>query len=1120
MAGYYDEITGQFVETGDVGVLPGPLDNTSGTSGNSFLFNLADTAKRMLSGQGTGSEYGNLAAGLAGLYAASQSSAPTIYNPGYSGGIPEVKAAREMLTAPPAGRRPGSTGINYGGDVTYTPTGKKLGGDNIGASTAGAGVTGADRNVAANWGVAESLGSYLPMYDLIKNYSEADLKSKFGLSDADIKYLYSRPGIAAGTRPPEIMQAWAQAEQTKDYAPLETITRTFTPEQLQDQFKLSGADLDYIYSRPGTGVSTATDEDLMEAWAQAEKTGNYAGLSALLKGQTPESLKSRFGLSDADIQYIYSRPGVSRLRKGGLAADGFVVPADVVSHFGNGSSEAGLEFLAQELGAKPIKGEGDGMSDSIPTTIDGKQPARVANDEAFISPEMVKRLGGGNTERGAKKLYAMMDRIRKARTGTTEQGKEINPEKFMPGGKVDRYQTGGTTTTSGGSSLAEWAGPYVADMLGKGKALSEMPYQAYTGQLTAGASPLQEQAFGIAGALKTPAAIGQAAQTAGGLASTLGQLGYTPATFGSQFAAPGAYQAMQMPSYSALSAQNVGSTFQAPAAYQTGVFGNQFAAPGTYQSMETPSYSALSAQNVGSTFTAPSAYQAMETPGYSPLAVQGVSSTFQAPQAYQTGTFTNQFAAPTGAYTPGTFDTEMFGTEQAQRYMSPFVQQALTPQLREAQRQAEITRAADAARMAKAGAFGGSRQAIMESEAQRNLLNRLSDITGTGYATAYDKAQQAFTQDQARRLQAQQAAEGAKQFGAGQAMTAAQLAAQYGLSAEQAREASRQFGAQQGLTAATTAGSQALQAALANQQAGLTAGQANINAALEAARMREASRQFGAQQGLTAATTAGSQALQAALANQQAGLTAGQANINAALEASRQREASRQFGAGQGMTAAQLAAQYGLAGQQATEASRQFGAQQGLAAATTAGSQALQAALANQQAGLTAGQANINAALEASRQREASRQFGAGQGMTAAQLAAQYGLAGQQASEASRQFGATYGLQGLQSALQAAQTQGQLGATQQAADINNLRALAEMGATQRGIEAEGVAADKAQFEEARLNPYKMLQFQQSLLQGLPLAAQTVVQPGQSNLQQFAGGFTTIAQLLQSLGLLK
>ena len=120
--------------------------------------------------------------------------------------------------------------------------------------------------------------------------------------------------------------------------------------------------------------------------------------------------------------------------KGGLLRDGFVVPADVVSHFGNGSSEAGLKLLASKIGATPIKGDGDGMSDSIKTNIDGVQEARVANDEAYVSPEMVKKLGNGSPEKGARKLYAMMDEIRKARTGSTKQGQEIDPIKFMPGG--------------------------------------------------------------------------------------------------------------------------------------------------------------------------------------------------------------------------------------------------------------------------------------------------------------------------------------------------------------------------------------------------------------------------------------------------------------------------------------------------------------------------------------------------------------------------------------------------------------------------------------------------------------------------------------------------------------
>tara|TARA_R110000772_G_scaffold1566_9_gene5365 strand:- start:11919 stop:13427 length:1509 start_codon:yes stop_codon:yes gene_type:complete len=115
-----------------------------------------------------------------------------------------------------------------------------------------------------------------------------------------------------------------------------------------------------------------------------------------------------------------------RFAKGGLADGGFVVPADVVSHLGNGSTDAGLKHLHRSMGAKPIRGAGDGMSDSIKTTIEGKQPARIADGEAYIPPEVVKQRGG------AKNLYNMMNKVRKSRTGTTKQGKQINPNKFMP----------------------------------------------------------------------------------------------------------------------------------------------------------------------------------------------------------------------------------------------------------------------------------------------------------------------------------------------------------------------------------------------------------------------------------------------------------------------------------------------------------------------------------------------------------------------------------------------------------------------------------------------------------------------------------------------------------------
>jgi len=82
-------------------------------------------------------------------------------------------------------------------------------------------------------------------------------------------------------------------------------------------------------------------------------------------------------------------------------------------------------------GGRMLKGPGDGMSDDIPATIAGKQPARLANEEFVIPADVVSHLGNGSSEAGAKALYKMMDRVRQARTGNKKQGKQINPEKFL-----------------------------------------------------------------------------------------------------------------------------------------------------------------------------------------------------------------------------------------------------------------------------------------------------------------------------------------------------------------------------------------------------------------------------------------------------------------------------------------------------------------------------------------------------------------------------------------------------------------------------------------------------------------------------------------------------------------
>ena len=151
--------------------------------------------------------------------------------------------------------------------------------------------------------------------------------------------------------------------------------------------------------------------------------GNKA-VSAKLKASSKESVSNLLKFVSVLINDSHIAISSSRSKNS----------IDSLSHpmKGNGSTDAGLHALSRHLGASPIRGSGDGMSDDIHTTIDGRQPARVADGEAMVSPERVKALGNGSTDAGAKKLYTMMDKIRQARTGSTKQGKQIKADKYLP----------------------------------------------------------------------------------------------------------------------------------------------------------------------------------------------------------------------------------------------------------------------------------------------------------------------------------------------------------------------------------------------------------------------------------------------------------------------------------------------------------------------------------------------------------------------------------------------------------------------------------------------------------------------------------------------------------------
>jgi hypothetical protein len=129
-------------------------------------------------------------------------------------------------------------------------------------------------------------------------------------------------------------------------------------------------------------------------------------------------------------------------------------------------------------------------------------------------------------------------------------------------------------------------------------------------------------------------------------------------------------------------------------------------------------------------------------------------------------------------YQGGNFSGGRFGNRQAAQYMSPYIEQSMQPQLREAERASQIQGTQQNAQAVGAGAFGGSRNAIMNAERERNLGMLQGDIRAKGYQSAYEQAANQFNQDASRGMQAQQLGEQSRQYGAGLGMQGLQTALQ------------------------------------------------------------------------------------------------------------------------------------------------------------------------------------------------------------------------------------------------------------------------------------------------------------------------------------------------------
>jgi len=439
------------------------------------------------------------------------------------------------------------------------------------------------------------------------------------------------------------------------------------------------------------------------------------------------------------------------------------------------------------------------------------------------------------------------------------------------------------------TTIPDWAKPYATRVLGEAEKLTYgQPYQQYGGQRMAGLNPLQQQAYGEVGAMGPASQIGQATGFAGmaGLEAQRLRESYQPMQE-RQF-----YQPMDL-SY---------GTVQAPELQQ-------------YQMTEP---------------------QQVQGQGYEQISMA-------APERVGIGSLEQYQMGPAERV-----QADKFGLGAAREYMSPYMQDVVEQQKQAAVQDYARNLPALQAAGVKAGARGGTREALLQSEARKGLQQQLGGIEATGRQQAFQQAQQQFAADRAAQMQAQQLNQAAG-LTTGQQNLAARLGVQ-------------QLGTQAGL-----------QAALANQQAGLTTGQQNLAA-------EQARRQLMAQQGL-----------QAQLANQQAGLTRGQANLQAALQ-------TQGLGAQQGLQAQQLnqaaqlqaqqqalgqrgqMAQFGLQGAELADRSRQFGAnlglqgvQQQLAAAQALGG--LGQTQFGQQQAATQGRMAAGAQLQALEQQRLEQQY-------------------------------------------------------------------------------------------------------------------------------------------------
>jgi hypothetical protein len=286
-----------------------------------------------------------------------------------------IYGQREVMTRVPRG--PGYAQDDYGGELTYfTPSSALLPIEDYRTVRMAEGDT-VEAPAAGGLG-STSPASVLPEYVKMFQTSPGAI--------TNVPY-----GYGEGQSPMELIRAQAAANTAAEQPSAAEITPSAPPAAI------------------APGAMGEADYGFMKAPPASDGRYNYL---------TNPGRISPFGYPDATMYEMLRNRDGSGFAGGGtvdMQEGGFVMPARETAEFGNGSTMAGQRRLAQ-MGGVPIRGSGDGVSDSIPARIDGQQRAAVADGETYFPPRAVKRLGG------AEKLRAMMDKATQSRKRASRGG--------------------------------------------------------------------------------------------------------------------------------------------------------------------------------------------------------------------------------------------------------------------------------------------------------------------------------------------------------------------------------------------------------------------------------------------------------------------------------------------------------------------------------------------------------------------------------------------------------------------------------------------------------------------------------------------------------------------------